>query len=648
MCEIQPNKPLAYNEAVIDFGIELIARPDSWTLAYSPLDILKPIFQTEGHITESHNFSLTFKPHLVNAKAISPLRDKVLNAVIDLLFNLDVRVAVLAADALQDAFRYPMGLFNSTVPTKTRDGWTDRFVAGLQALETALTTKAVDDLVLLSVWRAVSWHVQYGKGKTSDAARRIKALLPDTLEFRTLTVLIDGHGIELRRIDRVDHEKKWAAYIDKLVKELLAAYPNAEMLRAFIAGLLTRIRKNYDKTSATPYVLYEGLIRASVDYSWATLENALADPESETLRFVPGALAALWDHNPDKARGMIAKLLATGREQLRASVAQTYSRILGTGFYNDADITTLRSLLADESASVARSAMMALTSLSKEKAGLVVELARFANIGNSHVLADELLTVFTFHQLFEHLTADDAEAILEKLMAVPELEGHWIEEFLAQASKAFPKETMEFFMRRVERSAESEDWKYRPANHGPYGHVPLRFRESEAYSELLRTVAEWMRAGKNKPFLFSYRARELFETSFGPFNGETVQFLEEWIATSDGGDLRLIADILGEADHTFVFTHRSFVERFLEKAKQVSQKSLKGAISSLFGSAIGGIRSGTPGEPMPRDLEMKKTSEEILQSLPRFSPAYELYDNLRKHAEEGLADSRRTKEAFED
>jgi hypothetical protein len=37
-----------------------------------------------------------------------------------------------------------------------------------------------------------------------------------------------------------------------------------------------------------------------------------------------------------------------------------------------------------------------------------------------------------------------------------------------------------------------------------------------------------------------------------------------------------------------------------------------------------------------------------VQSLPRFSPAYELYDNLRKHAEEGLADSRRTKEAFED
>jgi hypothetical protein len=58
--------------------------------------------------------------------------------------------------------------------------------------------------------------------------------------------------------------------------------------------------------------------------------------------------------------------------------------------------------------------------------------------------------------------------------------------------------------------------------------------------------------------------------------------------------------------------------------------------------------TGTPGEPMPRDIEMKEESEKILQSLPRFFPAFELYDALRKHAEEGIADSRREKEAFED
>jgi transcriptional regulator with XRE-family HTH domain len=342
LCEIQPNKPLAYNEAIIDFGLKLLGRPDSWNFTYSPLDILTPVFQTEGHITESHNYSLTFKPHLVNVKAVLPLRNRVLDSIIGLLFHPDARVAVLAANALTDAFRYPMGMFNSTVPTKTRDEWTDTFVEGLEAVDAALKSKAVDDLVLLAVWRAVSWHVEYGRGKMSDAVRRLKGLLPDTLEFRTLTVLIDGHGIEFRRIDRVDHQKKWAAHIDKLVEDLLAAYPNAEKLRTFTADLLARIRENYEKTSATPYVLFDGLIRASVDYAKATLENALAHPKSETLRFVPGALATLWNHNPDDARTMIARLLATGREHLRASVAQTFSRILAAGLYNESAVKNHR------------------------------------------------------------------------------------------------------------------------------------------------------------------------------------------------------------------------------------------------------------------------------------------------------------------
>ena len=119
--------------------------------------------------------------------------------------------------------------------------------------------------------------------------------------------------------------------------------------------------------------------------------------------------------------------------------------------------------------------MLALTSLPEEKADLVIELAKAASIGNSHKLADELLTVFTFHQLFKYLTDEDVNAILEKLMAVAELDGHSVELFLAQASQAFPRQTMAFFKRRVEHAGKTEGWRYRPINHGPYSHVRLRF-----------------------------------------------------------------------------------------------------------------------------------------------------------------------------
>ncbi|WP_426418989.1 helix-turn-helix domain-containing protein [Bradyrhizobium genosp. A] len=648
LCEVQPNKPLVYNEAIVDFGLSLLERPDTWQYAYTPLDILTPIFDTEGHITESHNFSLTFKPHFVRVEAIKSLRTKVLTKIIDLLFDPDVRLGVLAADALAKAFRYPMGMFNSAVSPKTRDEWTGVFVEGLNAIEAALRARPVDDLVQLSVWKAISWHIQYGKGDASDAARRLQAGLPNSLGFRTLTVLVDGHGIEFRRIDPIKHREKWATHIAALVSDLETTYPDAEARRAFIGNLLASISKNYKRSSAVPYTLYEALTRSSIEFGRATLANALAHSESETARFLPGALIALWDHSPDEARAAIGKPLATGREQFLASVAQAYYRILASGLYNDADIAVLRSLLSNPNTSVVRNAINALTSLPEENVSLVIELTRVANISESEQLANELLTVFSFNGLFKHLAKEDVECLLDKLMAVAELDGHWIEEFLAQASQAFPRETMNFFTRRVDRAGEKEEWKYRPINHGPYGHVPLRFRDSGIYPELLRMVAEWMRAGKGKPFLFTYRARELFETCFRPFDGETVKFLEEWIATSDEQDLDLIAGILNEAHHSFVFTHRPFVERYLAKAKQVGPEALKHAIGALFSSAISGVRSGTAGEPMPRDVSMKEQSEQILQSLPRFSPAHKLYDGIRKHAEEGLAESRHVKESFED
>lgn len=648
LCEVQPNKPLVYNEAIVDFGLSLLEQPDAWQYAYTPLDILTPVFDTEGHITESHKFSLTFKPHFVRVEAIKSLRTKVLTRIIDLLFDPDIRVGVFAADALAKAFRYPMGMFNSTVSPKTRDEWTGVFVEGFNAIEAALQARPVDDLVQLSVWKAISWHIQYGKGDASDAARRLQAGLPNSLGFRTLTVLVDGHGIEFRRIDPIKHREKWTAHIAALVSDLEATYPDAEARRAFIGDLLASISKNYKRSSAVPYTLYEALTRSSIEFGRATLANALAHPESETARFLPGTLIALWDHSPDEARAAIAKLLATGHEQFLASIAQAYYRILASGLYNEADITVLRSLLSNPNASVVRNAINALTSLPEENVSLVIELTRAADIGESEQLADELLTVFSFNGLFKHLVKEDIECLLDKLMAIAELDGHWVEEFLAQASQAFPRETMNFFMRRVDRAGENEEWKYRPINHGPYGHVPLRFHDSGIYPELLRTVAEWMRAGKGKPFLFGYRARELFETCFRPFDGETVKFLEEWIATSDEQDMGLIAGILNEAHHSFVFTHRPFVERYLAKAKQVGPDALKHAIGALFSSAISGVRSGTAGEPMPRDISMKEQSEQILKSLPRFSPAHKLYDGIRKHAEEGLADARHVRESFDD
>jgi transcriptional regulator with XRE-family HTH domain len=638
LCEVRPNKPFEYNERVVNFGVNLLKESSAWNYSYSPLDILKPIFKTEGHTTSSKNFSLSLNPYFILAEFVAPLRRRVLDQIIELLFDGDVRKAVAAAEALADAFCYPMGLFNAVVSPETRDQWTELFCEGLESIEAAIRAETIDPLVFIAVCRSIQWHADYASGPTSIVARRIKRLQPNTLIYRTLKVLIDGHGVELRRIEPKDHEKRWAAHVDELAEDLIYAYPDGDALRVFVGEQLAHLSKGY-KSGTSTFVLNRALIRASAGYANALIESALSGVDTETLHFVPLGLEDLWRRNVPDGRAAAARLVVTGREDLRAAVAQAYDTFFCCGDYNDEDIKLFESLISAESTWVARCAINSLRRLSDNNPDLQLKLARVANIGSSNELADELLALFTWNDQFNRLSTEDVSIILEKLMAVRELYGHWIQEFLATASKLYPERTVAFFMQRVELAAENEDWDYRPCNHGPYGHVSLRFRECAEYPDLLKKVAEWMKSGGRQNFLFSYRSLELFETMFGPFDAEVMKILNEWAVAANAEDLELVGNIVAKTNHGFVFDHQAFVEKFLNKAAQVGPDALKAAFRSLYGAAISGLRSGTPGEPTPRDVETKRKCEAILQMLPRFSSAFEFYENLRKDAENGIAES---------
>jgi hypothetical protein len=349
----------------------------------------------------------------------------------------------------------------------------------------------------------------------------------------------------------------------------------------------------------------------------------------------------------------VARFLASGKGHLRVAVGQAYTSIFASGKQGAEELADLPLLLQSDSDNVVATGIAVLGRLAPTDPDMAMNLAKRANLGSSHRLADEFSRLFTWpnHIPFQRLTSAEIGALLQKFMGVLELEGHWLETFLALASKAFPDETADFFMRRVDRAAQSGQWKYRPCNHGPYGHVPLKFKETEAYGPLLAKVVTWMQQANyeaEQKLVFSYRSRELFETMFGSFDAEVVQLLDGWSAAADAKDTLLIGNILHEAPPDFVFAHAAFVERLLERAKRLDQEAYRHLLSGLLASAVGGIRQGIPGEPFPRDLEMKENAETVLRSLSRLSPAYPLYDDIKRQAEWGIKRARLDREAFED
>lgn len=651
LCAVEPNKPIDYNEVVVEFGLSLLNQEASWKHAYTPFDVLEGILKTEGHTTTSNGRSISFGAFLVSFSAVSALRDKVINAAINLFTHTNTKVAVLAAKFLHGGLRYPMGILNMQISTEARDTWTEEFVKTLEKIEGAMRGKELDPLVLIELVRSMSWHAHYAEGETTPIAKRLIASLPQSLEFRTTLTLIDGYGHLLERLDHEQREREWNQHLTTLTSDLISAYPDGERLRAFIEVVLANIEQNYANGSASPHVLYWRLIQSSPPLAQATVENALQCTGSKTTQFAGIALSKLLGENHTYGLSIARQFIETDSLDLHAAIGRAYcSTEPKDEGYAEEDMALLREVLSSKDQWVARNAVEAIRAVAKNNKSLAIELLKCVDIGISSKVADDVFFLFERDEMipFRLLTDEDIEHFLKKLMSIPELDGHWIETFLSEVSRHHAKRAATFFMDRVEHAVKTNDWHYRPCNHGPYLHVPLRFRESEEFGSILRQVSQWMKSHPDKDYQFKHRAGELFDAMFSPFNGELLGFIQDWIDVSTPADMRVISQILNEARPNFVFEQRAFVVRFLDKAKQHGKEVLDDAVSALYRSAITGLKSGTPGEPFPQDLMMRDEAEKVLQEIPRFAPAYRLFESLKRHAEEDINRSLRERETFEE
>jgi hypothetical protein len=134
---------------------------------------------------------------------------------------------------------------------------------------------------------------------------------------------------------------------------------------------------------------------------------------------------------------------------------------------------------------------------------------------------------------------------------------------------------------------------------------------------------------------------------FGSFDGEVLAYLDRWSLSANEQEFKLIGNVLRQAPSHFVFSHKEFVIHLLERARRASSEALQHVSENLFSSAIGGVMHGVPGEPFPRDVQMKKDAEAVLATLSRVSPAYTLYEWLKEHAASGIERARLDREALE-
>jgi hypothetical protein len=643
LCAVEPNKPFDYNEVVVDFGIALLDNEESLSGAYTPFDFLEGILSPEGHTTTSNGRVISWNRFHVSPEAVAPLRRKVIDKTIVLLTNENIRIGVLASHFLQKAIQYGM---NCTA--EASEVWTKEFVDTLTRVEDVIKAAPLDPLVLIQIAQSVGWHARRDTRGTSEAASSVLEAIPDSFELRTYVALLNAYGAWRELLDFETLSKEIGKRIDALVREWFDAYPNAEDLRRALAKAIDHAAGNAPSKSMSSDLFWR-LISASLDVAHAIANDAVADPASRTRRCAGLALAKILRDDREAGLAVVDRFFAQGSTELIAAIGQAYW-IIELDDARPADLANLGKLLTSRDEKVVLSVLGVLRKIVESDARQAINLVTRVNLGISAHVADEVLAIFYDEAKtpFDLFTEADVTQLLHQLETIPELDGHWIETFLARASRSFPQLTAHFFMRRVDHAASSNDWSIRPCNFGPYGHVPLRFRESPESVVLLRDVSAWMNDHPAQDFLFHERAKQLFGAMFSPFDDVLVGFLGDWVRVATDSDMRTIAHLLDEAPNEFVFTHRKFVDDVLAKAKQFGKKTFDRVLGVLYGSAISGMRTGTAGEPFPQDLKMKADAEAVLKDVPRFSPAYEVYDEILRCAEQRISRSLREAERFEE
>ncbi len=659
MCAVEPNKPVEFNEMIVDFLLSLTQHDEAWNGHYTPFDVLAGILHTEGHTTQATDVTVSFKPFLVRRDAVAPLRSKVVDRTVDLLSSDNPLASALAARFLQQAVRFPMGVFNSPVPDGVRSAWELEFTETLDDISGAVTKQSLRSVVLVEIARAVSWHAAFPTGPTNEAARRIIAALPTTLRFRTTLALVDGYGQIFSGRDFEAARERIQKFLSDVVEDLVREYQDGEQLREFLEMCLREIADASIKPQeSASQILLSMLVDRSDSFAQAVVNNSYRTPTSLTAQCAAAALAKVMSADYEAGIVRVEEYLRSTERSLVLAAARAYSLFRPTSQeYTDRDVAVLRTSLMMSDTFVVRMAIHSLLQVGSIQPRLAVILLYVVDLTAGSDVADDVFMGLRIRSkpeasdrsrsqgsdsAYAQLTEADIHHFLQRLTRAEQLDGYWTQTFLAFVSQRYPLACLEFLFERLDFAVENPDGlgSFRPFNHGPWADVPLKFRESREFGVVVRQVMRCISKMENEapgnPVVALY-AGELFEAVCAPIDGELVGYLDTWIDCTTASELPLIAQVLSHAPNNFVFDQREFVARFLQKAQAFGPQTLDDAVGALVSSAVSGVKGGTPGQPFPRDIELRDGSEKAMKEVPRLSPSYMLYERLKKIADENIA-----------
>ena len=345
--------------------------PDDNAVA-TPLFALKPLLAKEELETlQSSLRALQFRPHLISAKAMRPVRDRIRELLQAQGVSANLRLAGTALELLGEALHAPHGYFGQQVSTDAILQWEDDDLATVAVLE-HIADQTPSAVVRRQVREVVSWSAEHATSlRLQHAAMRLAARLDanDDLEDQVAELILSGewarplerilhvptledleaerHAEEQRTKDFTDEQRQaeqHAAIRAKIeARDQQVAARNENLTRRLIElgdsdailGLLDRTAREVRQVRPDNHVILMGLwnqFEQQAPELLGAVVTGIAGHEPGPLDDALDLIIDRWVRtSPDEAIDWVQRAVRAGRKGVRLAIAGGFAR---AGWHN--------------------------------------------------------------------------------------------------------------------------------------------------------------------------------------------------------------------------------------------------------------------------------------------------------------------------
>ena len=624
-------KPFDHTQRVISQAIEWLRR-DRAQLVFDILDqALRKEF--DDHISDGH--SVTFYPYpalVLGKERVLTLRHDVLAAVLKQFLGNDASLAVRAAKSLGLALSPPGGLFGRKPDAHETTVWETESVRLLKQIRGQLDGARLSTPVAVALREAVERAMRHPNKAITAAAEEVSSAVGDDLDHQVAEVLIHGPWRWHRRHGRnlAPSSNEAQQWLENLARRFLEDSVETSMAARRVEHHLAEIGTSSDVSGARNFAA--ALVYQRLCVGVEILHRVIADANSPLLPVTGVTLSAIRAADAERALDLARTLVNTGRPAARMSVAYAYGwGLASVPAVSSGELAVIRELAADEDVKLAHQLSSGLRFMAERDPRIALTVILEMQIGRWKELASEVLALFSDAGplRIDKIGKDELVGIVEQLVVCSQIDDYWIQAFLSSLSLSDLQCVVRLLQRRVEHAESLDDSnEYRPVPFDWYDEWRLESRGTQERRRILEELRDW--AAREVPgWRRRYEAPRLFALVANEFDDDALGVIELGLNVPAAVASK-VANLLSEVPRGFAWSHVQWIIRTLEDAARRDAAVYKAIGFALRSALMSGVRTGSPGEPFPEDVEQRDKAREVADRLPPGSPGERFYRSLQR------------------